>query len=103
MREQLYLPIDKFSIRFRHYLFFDTRPPLADQLFVRHRLRVWFGREFTKKGFSYVAVLCRVRKKDAERFDPVMEDLKKSMLITGHREYGKEVSELLDSMEEMCG
>ena len=43
MREKLYLTISKFSIRslfYDYFMFFDTTPYLADQLFIRHEVRV---------------------------------------------------------------
>ena len=103
MRDQLFLPIEKFSLFHRYYLFFDTEGRLAIPLFNRHHVRITAARQFRRESFSFVAVLCRVPKKDATRFDLAMEDLKKSMLITGHRTYQEEVSVMIDEMEAMKG
>ena len=52
LREKLYLTISKFSIRslfYDYFMFFDTTPYLADQLFIRHEVRVWFDSEYAKE------------------------------------------------------
>ena len=101
MRDQLFLPIEKFSLFHRYYLFFDTEGHLSIPLFTRHKVRITAARQFRRESFSFVAVLCRIPKKDAPRFTLAMEDLKKSMLITGHGSYQEEVSVLIDEMEAM--
>lgn len=35
MSQPLYWSIEKFSLRYTYFLFFDTVPYLADQLFIR--------------------------------------------------------------------
>ncbi len=96
MCQPLYWPIRKFSLRYAYFLFFDTTPYLADPLFIRHRVRVWFEREYAKKDSPYLAVLCHVRKKDVPQFLDALEDLKKSMLLCGHPDYEREVRALMD-------
>lgn len=84
MQEELYLKIRKSSARYTYYLFFDTTPYLADQIFIRHEIRVRFGKEFAKEGSPYRGILCSVRKKDAPVFESCMEELKKAMILCGH-------------------
>ena len=72
MQEELYLKIRKPSARYTYYLFFDTTPYLADQIFIRHEIRVRFGKEFVKEGSPYRGILCCVRKKDAPVFESCM-------------------------------
>ena len=103
MREKLYWTIKKFSLRYDYFLFFDTTPYLADQLFIRHKVRVWFDREYTKDGSQYLAIFCHVRKKDVPEFLAALEDLKKSMILCGHPKYKEEVSLFMDDMEKMKG
>lgn len=99
MSQPLYWSIEKFSLRYAYFVFFDTVPYLADQLFIRHRVRVWFDREYAKKDSPYIAVLCHVRKKDVPQFLDALEDLKKSMLLCGHPDY---VTEIRSLMETIC-
>ena len=79
MSEKLYLKINRPSLRYSYYFFFDTTPYLADQIFIRHEIRVWFGQEFAKDGSPYRGIFCHVRKKDAPVFEACMEELKKNI------------------------
>ncbi|WP_417111503.1 hypothetical protein [Hominenteromicrobium sp.] len=103
MREKLYWTIKKFSLRYDYFLFFDTTPYLADQLFIRHKVRVWFDREYAKDGSPYLAIFCHVKKKDVPEFLSALEDLKKSMILCGHPKYQGEVSLFMDDIEKMKG
>ena len=55
MREKLYWTIEKFSFRYDYFMFFDTTPYLANQLFIRHQVRVWFDSEYAKEGAPYAS------------------------------------------------
>lgn len=106
LREKLYWTISKFTPRSLvcdYFMFFDTTPYLADQLFIRHKVRVWFDREYAREGSPYIAIFCHVKKKDVPRFLAALEDLKKSMILCGHPDYEKEISEFMDGMERMKG
>ena len=106
MREKLYFTISKFSIRslfYDYFMFFDTTPYLADQLFIRHEVRVWFDSEYAKEGSPYLAIFCHVRKKDVPKFLAALEDLKKSMMLCGHPNYEAEISRFMDNVEKMKG
>lgn len=103
MRDKLYWTIQKFSLRYAYFLFFDSTPYLADQLFIRHKVRVWFNREYTKNESPYIAIFCHVRKKDVPQFLGALEDLKKSMMLCGRPNYVSEISSFMDDMERMKG
>ena len=103
MREKLYWTIEKFSFRYDFFMFFDTTPYLADQLFIRHQVRVWFDSEYAKEGSPYLAIFCHVRKKDVPKFLAALEDLKKSMMLCGHPNYEAEISSFMDNVEKMKG
>ncbi len=103
MRDTLVYPIKRFSLLYAHFLFFDTPSYLADQLFIRHEVRVWFGAEYAKEDSPYVAIFCRVRKRDTGRFLEALKDLKKSMLICGYTDYEDTVSRFLDRVERQKG
>ena len=103
MRERLYWTIQKFSLRYAYFLFFDTTTYLADQLFIRRKVRVWFDEEYAKKESAYIAIFCHVKKKDVPQFLEALEDLKKSMMLCGHPDYVSEISSLMDDIEQMKG
>ena len=101
MRETLYLPLEKPSLRYSYYMYLDVKPYLADQLFARHKVRVWFDGEYVKDGFPYTMILCHVRKKDVPAFLEALEDLKRSMIICGYNDYEAEASAFLDNLERL--
>lgn len=106
MREKLYWSINKFSIRalfYNYFVFFDTTPYLADQLFIRHEVPVWFDREYAKDDSPYLAIFCHVKQKDIPKFLAALEDLKKSMILCGHPHYEEEINAYMDKMEKMKG
>ena len=103
MREKLYWTIEKFSFRYDYFMFFDTTPYLADQLFIRHQVRVWFDSEYAKEGSPYLAIFCHVRKKDVPKFLAALEDLKKSMMLCGHPNYEADISSFMDNVGKMKG
>ena len=103
MRDKLYWTIEKHSLRYSYFMFFDTRKYLADQLFIRHKVRVWFGDEYARDGSPYIAIFCHVRKRDVPEFLAALEDLKKSMLLCGHVDYEREISSFIDHVELMRG
>ena len=48
----------------------------------------------------YRIVFCKVRKRDAERFEEAMEKLKDKMLLLGYSDYPDICSEIAKAIEE---
>ena len=103
MREKLYWTIERASLWYAYFLFFDTTSHLADQLFIRHKVRAQFESEYAREGSPYRAILCRVRKRDVPEFLAAVEELKKKMLLCGHLDYVSRVSAFMDAVEEEKG
>ena len=100
MQKEIYLKIKKLSLRYDYFLFFDTPEYLADQLFIRQKVRVWFDEEYAKKGSRFLALLCHVKKKDSHRFIDAIAALRNKMLLCGYPEYETEVQKMLSHLEE---
>lgn len=100
MQKEIYLKIKKLSLRYDYFLFFDTSEYLADQLFIRQKVRVWFDEEYAKKGSRFLAILCHVKKKDSHRFIDAIAALRNKMLLCGYPEYETEVQKMLSHLEE---
>ena len=98
MSEKLYLPIIRFSLRYRYFLYFDVKSYLADQLFIRHKVQVWYRSVFVSKDSPYTAIFCRVRKRDVPEFLAALDELKRSMLICGYTDYETKVSAILGDL-----
>jgi len=92
------LKLTKFSLLNTHFVFLDTEDYLADNLFIKHRARVYFGNEFVNKDNRYRVIFCYVRKWDEQRFHAAMEELPNKMLLFGNADY---LNFCLDTWGEM--
>lgn len=95
-----YMHLEKINLFYSYYAYFDVPEFFADQLFIQHQVRVHFYGEYQKKGKQYVVVLCRVRKKDEERFLEALSELPRKMLLLGYINYLEDCSELLEHIEK---
>ena len=69
------------------YAYIDHEDYLADALFIQEQIPVRFPKEMVKKGEPYRVIFGRVRKKDCDRFEKVLEKLPDKMLLCGHTDY----------------
>lgn len=81
-----YVKIEKKSLLFNYYAYIDTEEYLADKVFIQEKLRVFFGKTGRKQDSQYVIILCKVWKKDAEKFVRAMEKLYNKMILLGYGE-----------------
>ena len=95
MKKDMYLKIRKPSLRYDYFLFFDTPEYLADQLFIKQMVRVWFDQEYAKEGSPFLAILCHVKKKDSAKFLAALDALKNKMILCGYPEYEAEVQKMM--------
>ena len=80
-------PIEKFSFRYQYFALIDTADYLADQLFIKHKVRVWFGEEFCRDDMPYRVIICRCRKRDVRAFMAAASELSNKRLLCGHPDY----------------
>ena len=59
----------------RHYFYLDATPFVADDIFIRHELRVHFECEFVDMEFPYVVVCCWVWLWQRHEFERCMGEL----------------------------
>ena len=95
-----YWRMKDFSIFSVLYAYVDHSSYQADRLFVQNKVRVKFKGEYTKEESPYCIVLCKVRKKDAERFEEALDRIKSKMLLLGYRDYPDVCSEITKMIEE---
>ena len=100
MREDLYIKVKKFSLRYDFYLYFDVRDYFADRLFIKNEVRVYYDGEYARENSPFVPIICHVRKRDSHRFLTALRELKKTMIICGYPHYEEEISALLDELDE---
>ena len=82
-----YMKLKKFSLFFSYYVFLDTERHLADQLFIHHKVKVYFKEEFAKKGSPYRLIYCKIRKKEEQPFIAALGEMDKKTLLLGYTEY----------------
>lgn len=96
-----YWKIDKPSLIYYYYVFFDTKEYLADQLFINHKVTVSFDKEYVKQGIPYVAIFCKIKKKDEGNFLKALAELPNKMLIMGNRGYISYCRNLMNTADTM--
>lgn len=90
-----YVRIKKLSLFNYHYVFVDTEKYLADQLFIKHKVKVKFGPEFVQDANEYRFIICKIKKKDNEAFLLALSEMRSKSILRGYKEYDK-YCELLD-------
>ena len=68
LQEGIYLKIRKVSLRYNYFLFFDTSEYLADQLFIRQKVRVWFDEECCDQAIYLATTVTKMRDHDKHHF-----------------------------------
>lgn len=76
-----YQDIERFSLLNAYYAYMDTDAYLADQLFIKHQVRVHFREEYVRDGSPYRVIFCHVRKRDQERFLAALNELPGKMML----------------------
>ena len=74
--------IEKFSFFHNYFAIIDTADYLADQLFIKHQVRVGFGPEFVCPDAPYRVIMCKCRKRDVDAFLAAIRELPNKMLLT---------------------
>ena len=82
-----YLRLERFSLCHRFYAFLDSDDYLADQLFIKHKVRVKFLQEYQKDGFDFRTIFCRIHKRDERAFLDALNELPNKMMLCGHADY----------------
>ena len=88
--------IEKFSFFHNYFAIIDTADYLADQLFIKHQVRVGFGPEFVCPDAPYRVIMCKCRKRDVDAFLAAIRELPNKMLPCSHP------GELALRIEEKC-
>ncbi|MGI6261503.1 MAG: hypothetical protein ACOYJR_06655 [Acutalibacteraceae bacterium] len=81
--------LQKISLRYQYFAFFDTSHYLADSLFVKHQVTVRFLQEYAHDDFNYFIIFAKCRKKDIDKVVTALEELQNKMLICGYLDYQK--------------
>ena len=86
-RNAFYQKLDRWSFFYDYFAFLDVGSYAADQLFIQHQVTVHFVQEYGKPGCPYRIVLCKVRKRNADRFHAAMTELPGKLQLLGYADY----------------
>lgn len=79
------------------YAYLDIPKYLADQIFIKNKIKVKFKEEFVKADTPYIVIVCSFNKNDIGKFKTSLRELENKMLIMGHTDYCK-ISEELNNL-----
>lgn len=79
--------IKAFSLLNDSYAYVDHSSYLADQLFVQNKVKLKCSCEMVREDSPYRIIFCKVRKKDAAKFEEALGRMENKMLLLGHRDY----------------
>lgn len=103
MEYKNFIQLEKFSLRYKYFCFIDTQEYLADSLFIKHKVRVWFQNEAHNPNTEFIIIFCKVKKDDADRFAEALEELNNKMTLLGHPDYENFCKEFYDNLLEKKG
>ena len=100
-RNAFYQKLDRWSFFYDYFAFLDVEMYAADQLCIQHQVTVHFVREYGKPGCPYHVILCKVRKRDADRFRAAMAELPDKLRLLGHTDYLEVCRTLWENVERL--
>lgn len=99
MSDKLFMKMETKSPFHDDYMYMDAEPYVAPQIFARLKLRIHVYDLYSGSMTIYKCVICRVRKKDAPKFEQAIEELAKNMILTGHPHYAKEAADFISKIK----
>ena len=93
--------LSRVSLFHDYFAFLDVEPYAADQLFIQHQVTVQFMREYEKPGCPYHVILCKVRKRDTDRFRAAIAELPDKLRLLGHTDYLEVCRTLWENVERL--
>lgn len=92
--------LKKFSFRYVHFVILDTNEYLAEQIFIKHKVKVHYEKKYAEFGSKYVVVFCKVRKKQLNAFHDSMQELGNKVMQMGHSDYKVRCEQLDDKISQ---
>ena len=94
-----YFKLEKISLRYRYYAYFDAKDYMADRLFIKHKVTVKFQQEFCMDGTLHCVIFCRIRKTDEAAFLDALRELPAKMQLCGYSDYAAQCEQIMGKME----
>lgn len=91
---QNYFPIKKFSLFYNFFVYIDSKTYQADNVFIKHNIKISFVEDFLNPNSSYAMVICKVKKRDITEFKKALSELPNKMLLCGYSDYFEECNRI---------
>ena len=85
------------------YAYLDHERYFADKIFMEKGIRVKFIREMHRENSPYRIIFCKVQKRERERLESALKDLKNKILLEGYKDYPLYCNELEEELEKENG
>lgn len=82
-----YLKLKTMSPFTYSYIFLDCDEYLSDQLFIKHKVPVKFGKEYCKNNSRYCVISYKIRKRYEEEFKKALAEMDNKMILRGYTDY----------------
>ncbi len=82
-----YIKLKDFSLLYSYYAYVDVPDYLADQLFAKHSVYVYFDKEFAHPEHGYRVITCHVHRLFRRRLEAALDELPNLMALTGRGDY----------------
>ena len=85
------------------YAYLDHERYFADKIFMEKGIRVKYIREMHRENSPYRIIFCKVQKRERERLESALKDLKNKILLEGYKDYPLYCAELEEELEKENG
>ncbi|WP_026522731.1 hypothetical protein [Butyrivibrio sp. VCB2001] len=82
-----YLMLKDFSIFSQKYVFVDVNELLYTRIFREAGVRIKETWEYAKEGSGLMLIICRILKKDREKFEKAVVQIRNGAILMGYRDY----------------
>lgn len=82
------------------FVYVDVPECKADDLLIRAGVHVRFYGEWVRPNCEYILVRCRVWRWEIHKFERVMEEFARKMLLTGHTDYDEYCDTLFERLQD---
>ncbi len=91
-----YIELKNFYLFSISYVFVDTIERLYTRLLPENGIKIKRFEEYSKTGTGISLVICRIRKKDKEKFESIIGEIRNRALLLGHNSYDEVCEMLMD-------
>lgn len=84
-----------------NYAYIDANEYLADNLFIKYKVKVHFGSEYQEPNTSFRIIRCKIRRGKEKPFEEALRELPNKAAIMGYPNYMEYCVGLMVRMEDV--